>query len=698
MTLSKFVILFSFSLASLNMNAQWTRLSGPEECSPTSLIRVSNNILCGTPQGIYVSSDEGVTWSDYANFPTKYIVAMINFSDTIVILYRSGYVEVDYYDSIYSTTSFDGGATWSTPYFTSELYFAELHAYGNILMVNVSEGLYISTNYGISWTNIQVPFGQYYSNAAFFDSVYLFWTADLSFSQVFSYWGNGGSSIFHSYDSLNTIAGETVIDTVFFGYQTNTSSFYDIIRSTNLAQTWQPVKTVIQSTNFRLFAIDGLLYHNDNLNHYYVSADFGNTWNATSTPHKLDYPKTISISNGDEICVKSDGSLVHYVSSADSSYLSESGIRGSNIYTMASNDSDIYVILEQGIIAKSRDFGLTWDTLGIYAVDNMLVFGDTIFCESFYPERSYDGGQTWTVLNNGPILSLSTLIKSGNRIYASWQDTYYSDDFGDHWTQLPSTTIQSSCNWTVAGSGSLAVLGNDLYNVTYDGIVSKFDNTSNSWIEVFCFPVQSGSIFIDPLIQTIDNLLIVTYASEMFTSLNGQVWVSSALNGLPIGILGGKICPKSLLGFNGELIGTCGKYGIFHSYNEGNDWQPLTPTTPFDANCLTVFKNQLYAGSFFQGVWANSTILGIKSKNGHKNSDIVIFPNPTSDYLTINFSPTMLVSRLFITDQLGRRIFDLPITQNKEVIKVSQLPKGIYFGQLFNKNEIVGNFKFTVLQ
>ena len=111
----KIHILIVFIFFNIYSNAQWTKTSGPEGCSPNCFARITTGIICGTPQGLYFSSDEGQTWEAYSVFPFRNIISIITFSDTIVLLLYDEYSINNYIDSVYSSTSFDGGLTWMNP-------------------------------------------------------------------------------------------------------------------------------------------------------------------------------------------------------------------------------------------------------------------------------------------------------------------------------------------------------------------------------------------------------------------------------------------------------------------------------------------------------------------------------------------------------------------------------------------------------
>jgi len=80
-------------------------------------------------------------------------------------------------------------------------------------------------------------------------------------------------------------------------------------------------------------------------------------------------------------------------------------------------------------------------------------------------------------------------------------------------------------------------------------------------------------------------------------------------------------------------------------------------------------------------------------------SDIIIYPNPFSESVTIsnkNYIP--LSDWLTITDMQGRELLRLQITSGEFTINLHNLAAGVYFYQLFNKNSNQTNFGRLIKQ
>ena len=71
-----------------------------------------------------------------------------------------------------------------------------------------------------------------------------------------------------------------------------------------------------------------------------------------------------------------------------------------------------------------------------------------------------------------------------------------------------------------------------------------------------------------------------------------------------------------------------------------------------------------------------------------KSSQISIYPNPSSDYITIETSATLTKSHLSILNLTGQEFLTRQISESKTVIDISPLPSGVYFVRLTNEKTV----------
>ncbi len=85
-----------------------------------------------------------------------------------------------------------------------------------------------------------------------------------------------------------------------------------------------------------------------------------------------------------------------------------------------------------------------------------------------------------------------------------------------------------------------------------------------------------------------------------------------------------------------------------------------------------------------------------------KSEEVVAYPNPTSDYVTINFKNYQRKTKFLITNVLGQVIKqyekELPFGENKEMIDFYHYDKGIYFITFNQQNNIENTIKIIKQQ
>ena len=88
------------------------------------------------------------------------------------------------------------------------------------------------------------------------------------------------------------------------------------------------------------------------------------------------------------------------------------------------------------------------------------------------------------------------------------------------------------------------------------------------------------------------------------------------------------------------------------------------------------------------GIMVSSTL----SVDDFTHSNFKMFPNPVKDYLTISVENKDIVKGYEIFDLTGRKVKSIPKSDNS-TIKVSELPKGLYFVKVkTDRSEIIGKF------
>ncbi|MEI7802293.1 MAG: T9SS type A sorting domain-containing protein, partial [Bacteroidota bacterium] len=103
----------------------------------------------------------------------------------------------------------------------------------------------------------------------------------------------------------------------------------------------------------------------------------------------------------------------------------------------------------------------------------------------------------------------------------------------------------------------------------------------------------------------------------------------------------------------------------------------------------TVIGN--YAAWVWDGLCDDTTecifngLTGMNAELSTVNS-FVVFPNPTDESITIQFSKSCENCKLEITNTIGQIEFSAPINQKSEIINLKSFSSGIYFLKVINEN------------
>lgn len=100
-------------------------------------------------------------------------------------------------------------------------------------------------------------------------------------------------------------------------------------------------------------------------------------------------------------------------------------------------------------------------------------------------------------------------------------------------------------------------------------------------------------------------------------------------------------------------------------------------------------------GSVAQGIqqaYEIATVLGLEEQQISLN--MLAYPNPTTDYLTLAIGETRLSSLNFqLYDSTGKVIESRKITSTSEIISMENLPRAIYFLRVMDSSKEVKIFK-----
>ena len=377
-----------------------------------------------------------------------------------------------------------------------------------------------------------------------------------------------------------------------------------------------------------------------------------------------------------------------------------------------------------------RCINLPGDQSGVYHLINGI--GDTLFAGSSYwtgsnwePRvyKSGDGGQNWTMLGSIPTPISGTQVwallegRNGN-LYAgiNWLSIHssatpvYSTDRGQTWLNSI-----NSCPYSPTSEFCLIEASDgNLYVGTWAGqrrLVYKSTNQSQNWIETdtmfdsgqarALIEGPPGTLFAGTYPKTIPQQPI----GRVFKSTNGGSWWQQIGYGYFTNTSG----IRSLyFTSDGRLFaGTVPQGEVFVSQDTGNTWTS-TGVLP-GANSVYRFlevqvgeSTYLYAATGPNGDVFRASIepqVGIAKKSKIYQQPITIYPNPTTDILTITLPQNREQKiNLTIYNACGQKLKELVLKKNPQSyvrlsLKNQGIDKGLYFLKLsIGKQSVVKRF------
>ncbi len=640
------IALFLFS-SSEQADSQWIQSKGSLRENVSCLAVSGTNLIAGTYSGggVYLSTDSGVSWGrlGYSLVNTRINALAVSDSNFIAATDNGLYL------------STNKGLNWTQGAITVGVN--ALLISGTTLFAGANEGVYLSTNNGITWTKTSLSKVSVSSLA-------------VSGLNIFAGSGNG---IFRSTDNGKSwaqtnfyygtfVTSLTVAGTNLFAV----ADYFGVYRSSDNGTTWVQIDSGLTGNNIKALAVlDTNLVAGTTSGGFFLSTNYGKGWRRVN-------------------------------SSAPISYINSIGVLGSNFFTGTSTG-----------VFRSINNGTTWTQ------DNELPLNSDVFAIDFLGKNIIAGAYR------------SNANEVGGGVF-------FSSDYGLHWTPtnlihqtvwalaVQETTVfvgtdsgvfhstDNGTNWTQSGLKSrqvntIAVSGTNLYAGTDSGMFLSTDN-GISWTQ------KVASIHVLSFAVSLGNLYVGTDKGFFVSIDNGKSWTKTGLAqyevralavlgtylfaGTPHGTGGIHLSTDNGLSWNmvntglpnngnvnvislavsgaNVFIGTV-THGVFLSSDTGRSWKNMDLYS--DVHALAIKGTQIYAGNG-SSVWRRP--LSEMIRNGvrtttDENRPCTLeqnIPNPfdATTKITFDLESSAFVS-LKVLDMLGREV---------SVLAYEELPAGSY--------------------
>ena len=692
-----------------------------------------------TNKSIYANSDKIYKLNNTTNiwevqfesiYDDSYRAYKLIYADSIYfITFIKGHSDVIWGDGLLRST--DMGVTWQelkdfdknirSIVKLENILFATTGHYGN--------AVYKSTDFGINWLECNNGIDASIIEDGTFDQLEVLKSPDKNYLILMEY-----NNIFRSSDSgesWQNISGNISVYKQDYSAMTSTidnkifiASDSAVFTSSDFGDTWQNITNGIQnnfSLNIYFLKSDknGNIYAGDRASGLLQLRKDAIVWEKfnkgliPNTTHDIGF----DYSSNTAYCATYGGIY-------KSEYLNENwefsndGINTPiNIECLAiTKNGDVFAGSLHNGIYFSSDKGNTWEVRNNGNTDQVISkiridSEENIFAVTYYGNifKSSDNGLNWTKLN----LGISNLIFYINDLAINSDDLLIAfinhNDTGQSDFRLISN--DGGINWEKINIPFKYVYSgvfdnNDNLFIAADSVIMKTTNNGSSWEEVF---KTDGYIGVYSFFVSKNNdMFFSTWRNTIYRSTDGgDSWVDLS-DGFPDDCT---ITCISSPDIENRIIAGSYYNGYFVSNNNGDSWQHFDAKLPDTGGMIQPeefmslaydYQGTMYAATY-SGVYKWDAITSVE-KSGIEHSNTIIFPNPSSDFITITLSnkglqPFVTSNKVQIFDVLGIEVGQSSLIDNSAHnnsqsgmidllrIDVSHLPSGVYFIRIGNKVE-----------
>jgi len=484
---------------STNFGNNWIQNSLSDK-QVTSLLVNSNYIYAGThDSGVYVSTNNGLNWIQKNSGLSNKQVKALAFCGSYIFAGTEGGVFV----------SNDNGNNWalkSWGFCSSPMPITSLAVIGTYVFACYYDGcgVYRSTNYGDNWYQINtgLPTSVYVSTiASNGNNLYAGTTYNAGYYSTGLYISTNNGSYWSNLDN-NQISG--IISGITFSGQNMyvcTGSEYSypynnggVFCTTNNGTNWSSIYDGIYNlsltpiVNIGTYLFTGSTYmgYGGYYQGMFVSSNLGSSWNKINSPTVKRYINALS-SYGNNLYMGTEDSGIfvstnygqNWTNVEHYNYLSVVsvlGVSGSKIFA-GSYLHELYISTNNGINWNKLD-----TSLHVNWARDIVVSSSDIYVGFDYGGviRSTNNGLNWIKINNGlPGGSCMALAKDGQNLYTCYYwggGIYRSSNNGNNWIQISNSITNRNFSTIVAY--------NDKIFVGADSVIYFSSNFGTNWTKI----------------------------------------------------------------------------------------------------------------------------------------------------------------------------------------------------------------------
>lgn len=608
--------------------AQWLPTNGPVGGYVFQMTRHNDNIFACTDGGLWVSTDEGLTWHVFSDvFAGKRVLTVTPGDSEIMVLavaFVSRYDEISYF---YRST--DGGQTWDVknisetdPYISLDVSSRDLRVWrdGNRLLLGTGTNYnYYSNDNGVSWAKVPEPPNEYLYYVAIHGDKIL------------------GYSIYHQFRSNDfgvtwAATPDTSYSRGIFGngdflLMLNKDTLYT---SNDFGQSWQGGTPALAN----MYELNGVAQNGDGSfryvnSHFYQSHDGLNWQDMTPSIPWIYADQGVQV--GNEFVLAGSSGIYKTAQNGSQVAKSEQGFSAGRISALEtlSNGRIVAATTYSGTWSSSNG-GLSWEKISLPVSNTnyepafliLTAKGDTLFglASSDTVYQLVGNSTVWTKITTADawFAGESFFRVIGNDIYLiEDRQVRRSQDGGTTWQPfLPASPL--------AGYRDIAALDNFLLYSTNDGGLYRSQDDGATWLLVHEF-WSPGAHRYNKLSTAGGRLTFWSEYESSYSTDYGLTWEVLEMAGLPTDSWGDvNFEPLELLVYQNLLLTANPYAGVYISFDLGNSWEPLNEGLPhLRTRDLAISGPNIYLGTSVDGVWrlnADFEVFGGKIYNDLNNN------------------------------------------------------------------------------
>ncbi|MFH0864808.1 MAG: T9SS type A sorting domain-containing protein [Bacteroidota bacterium] len=571
-----FILQFAFCILNYSIsNAQWQQTNGPNGGQINCLVSSGSYLFAGTNNGVFISSDNGSTWTASNNGFTNYSVRSLTASGSTIL---AGTVQ-----GIFLST--DNGANWLSAGLDSVSITSIIISGSNIFAGSFLDGIYLSQDNAQNWISMNngVPEDYITINSFLISGSNILAGTEMGLllsDNNGASWTEAGSPLID--EDINTLSGSG--QDLFAGTQ------HGIFHSNDSGANWTQV---YDGTIIFAIATDGTnIFAGTYYGGIIRSSDNGVTW-ALANGNLPEICYNAFVFNGSTVFAASAYcGIFQSIDNGSSWTTANNGILNTIAYTMATSSNYLFAGGSGGLYSTS-DNGNNWEFINNNSFPNTIIrsliaFGSSVLAgtqgSGIY--LSTDLGTNWVQANNGlQTQIISALSCYGSNIFAGYENSVYiSSNNAESWTRhiIDSTGGALINDLDASGTKVFAGADNGLYISSDNGI--NWTKANNSPTNIGCIAISGNRIF-------------VGVGNGIYLSIdNGLTW-----NFIQISYITHMV---NSLAISGSNIIAATNDGIYISTNDGLSWTDITSGLPSRRITSLVYDGTyLYGGVYEYGVW-----------------------------------------------------------------------------------------------